>query len=51
MANVGLGQTRRDGYHEAPIVTLGADLDAVAKMLSDLPEGWTAAQAVDHLLP
>ena len=51
MANVGLGQTRRDGYQEAPIVTLGADLDAVAKMLSDLPEGWTAAQAVDHLLP
>ena len=49
-ANVGLGQTRRNGYQEAPIVTLGADLDGVAKMLSDRPEGWTAAQAVDRLL-
>jgi NAD(P)H-dependent flavin oxidoreductase YrpB (nitropropane dioxygenase family) len=51
MANVGLGQTRKDGYQEPPIVTLGADLDGVAKMLADLPDGWTAAQAVDHLLP
>ena len=49
-ANVGLGQTRRDGYQEAPIVTLGADLDGVTKMLADLPEGWTAVQAVDRLL-
>ena len=51
MANVGLGQTRKDGYQEAPIVTLGADLDGVAKMLADRPEGWTAAQAVAHLFP
>jgi NAD(P)H-dependent flavin oxidoreductase YrpB (nitropropane dioxygenase family) len=49
-AGVGLGQTRRDGYSEAPIVTLGADLDGVAKMLSDMPAGWTAAQAVDRLM-
>jgi NAD(P)H-dependent flavin oxidoreductase YrpB (nitropropane dioxygenase family) len=49
-ANVGLGQTRRDGYQEVPIITLGADLEGVAKMLSDLPEGWTAEQAVEHLL-
>ena len=49
-ATVGFGQTRRDGYQEPPIVTLGADLDGVAKMLSDNPEGWTAAQAVDRLL-
>jgi len=33
-----------------PIVTLGADLDGVRQMLSDFPEGWTAAQAVDRLL-
>jgi Dioxygenases related to 2-nitropropane dioxygenase len=50
MANVGLGQTRRGGYQEVPIVTLGADLDGVAKMLSDHPAGWTAVQAVEHLL-
>jgi Dioxygenases related to 2-nitropropane dioxygenase len=50
MANVGLGQTRRGGYQEVPIVTLGADLDGVAKMLSNHPTGWTAVQAVEQLL-
>ncbi len=50
-ANVGLGQTRRDGYQEAAIATLGADLDGVTLMLSEFPDGWTAAQAVDFLLP
>jgi len=49
-ANVGLGQTRKDGYQEAAVVTLGADLDGVTEMLLNLPDGWTAAQAVDHLL-
>jgi NAD(P)H-dependent flavin oxidoreductase YrpB (nitropropane dioxygenase family) len=49
-AGIELGQNRRDGYREVPIVTLGADLDGVAQMLSDLPEGWTAVQAVDRLL-
>ncbi|NMM25429.1 MAG: nitronate monooxygenase [Phycicoccus sp.] len=49
-ANVGLGQTRRDGYQEAAIATLGADLDGVTQMLSERPGGWTAAQAVDFLL-
>jgi len=49
-AGIGLGQDRRDGYSEVPIVTLGADLDGVALMLSEQPEGWTAVQAVDHLL-
>jgi NAD(P)H-dependent flavin oxidoreductase YrpB (nitropropane dioxygenase family) len=50
MAGIGLGQSRRDGYSEVPIVTLGADLDGVAQMLSDMPEGWTAVEAVDRLL-
>jgi len=49
-ATVGLGQTRRSGYQEVPIVTMGADLDGVAKMLSDCPRGWTAVQAVERLL-
>jgi NAD(P)H-dependent flavin oxidoreductase YrpB (nitropropane dioxygenase family) len=49
-ANVGLAQTRRDGYQEPPIVTLGADLDGMMQLLKVLPDGWTAAQAVDHLL-
>ncbi|HEY8618801.1 MAG TPA: nitronate monooxygenase [Dermatophilaceae bacterium] len=49
-ANIGLGQTRRDGYQEAAIATLGADLDGVSKMLAELPGGWSAVQAVDFLL-
>jgi NAD(P)H-dependent flavin oxidoreductase YrpB (nitropropane dioxygenase family) len=49
-AGVGLGQNRRDGYDEVPIVTLGADLEGISQMLSDLPDGWTAVQAVDRLL-
>jgi NAD(P)H-dependent flavin oxidoreductase YrpB (nitropropane dioxygenase family) len=49
-AGVGLGQDRRDGYSEPPIVTLGADLDGVARMLAERPDGWTAVDAVDHLL-
>jgi len=50
MAGIQLGQNRREGYTEVPIVTLGADLEGVAQMLSDLPDGWTAVQAVDRLL-
>ena len=49
-AGAGLGQTRRDGYSEPPIVTLGADLEGVTQMLADFPGGWTAAQAVARLL-
>jgi NAD(P)H-dependent flavin oxidoreductase YrpB (nitropropane dioxygenase family) len=49
-ANIGLGQTRRDGYHEAALVTLGADLDGVTELLAAHPAGWTAAQAVDYLV-
>lgn len=49
-ANVGLGQTRRDGYHEVPLVTLGADLGGVTELLASHPTGWTAAQAVGYLV-
>ena len=50
MAGIGLGQDRRDGYSELPILTLGADLEGVAQMLADMPDGWTAVQAVERLL-
>ena len=50
MAGIGLGQDRRDGYSELPIVTLGADLEGVSQMLTDMPDGWTAVQAVERLL-
>ena len=49
-AGIQLGQSRRDGYNEVPIVTLGADLEGVAQMLSAMPDGWTAVQAIDRLL-
>ncbi len=50
MANVGLGQHRRDGYEEHAAVTLGGDLDGARRMLGLHPGGWTAAQALDWLL-
>ena len=49
-ANVGLGQTRRDGYHEPTLITLGADLDGAHQLLQRHPSGWTASEAVSWLL-
>lgn len=48
-AAVDLGQTRRDGYVEAPLVTLGAELDGPHDLLHRLPDGWTAADAMAWL--
>lgn len=52
-ADVGLGQERKDGYAEEPLVTLGSDL-AGARRLDTLTggegPGWTAEQAIDWLL-
>src|SRR6266540_1351322 len=45
-AAVGLGQTRRDGYVEPAIVTLGADLSGVRELAAARPGGWSAADAV-----
>jgi len=50
MANVGFGQTRRSGYQELPLVTLGVDFDGTTKMITTHPEGWTAAEVVSYLL-
>lgn len=49
-ADVGLGQTRRDGYRESALVTLGGNLDGVTELLGIHPASWTAVQAVDYLL-
>lgn len=49
-ADVGLGQVRRDGYAEQPLVTLGQDLRGVEVMAAVHPTGWSAADAVAHLL-
>lgn len=45
-ADVGLGQTRPDGYREPDLITLGGDLDGPRRLLEPHPGGWTAAQAV-----
>ena len=49
-ANVGLGQTRADGYVEPPLVTLGVDLDGATRLAAEHPGTWTARHVVDWLL-
>jgi NAD(P)H-dependent flavin oxidoreductase YrpB (nitropropane dioxygenase family) len=49
-ANVGLGQTRADGYVEKPLVTLGTDLDGPRRLAQARPGGWSAEEAVRWLL-
>jgi len=50
MANIGFGQVRKDGYHEAPIVTLGSDLDGAKTLLANRNDGYGADDAIDWLL-
>ncbi len=49
-ADVGLGQTRRTGYSEAPLVTLGSDTEGVTDLVTARPDGWSATDAVTWLL-
>jgi len=48
-ANVGIAQTRRSGYTELPLVTLGSDLRGARALLREHPHGWTAREAVAWL--
>lgn len=48
-STVGVGQTRKNGYVEPPLVTLGADVDAVQAMYDAHPEGWSAADVITWL--
>ncbi|MFN8075316.1 MAG: nitronate monooxygenase [Kineosporiaceae bacterium] len=56
MADVGRGQERKDGYVEAPLLTLGADLVGARRLDAELngrqtrPDGWGATEALDWLL-
>lgn len=50
MANIGLGQERKDGYAEARLITLGQDLVGASQLITRYVEGWSARQAVDWLL-
>jgi NAD(P)H-dependent flavin oxidoreductase YrpB (nitropropane dioxygenase family) len=49
-ANVGLAQTRPDGYVEPPLLTLGSDLDGARRLLAQHSGGWSATQVVEWLL-
>jgi len=56
LADVDLGQERRDGYHEPALVTLGAELACARRLDSEHwlhggnPDGWSASEAVEWLL-
>jgi NAD(P)H-dependent flavin oxidoreductase YrpB (nitropropane dioxygenase family) len=50
MANVGLGQHRKDGYDETAAVTLGQDLDGARRLAALHPHGWTAGDVVSWLV-
>ena len=49
-ATVGLGQTRKDGYSEAPLVTLGTEIEGARTLRAAHPNGWGATDVVDWLL-
>ncbi len=48
--SVGLGQTRKDGYVEPAIVTLGSDTKAAERLLERYPAGWSAPDVVAWLV-
>ncbi len=50
MANVGLGQIKRDGTEEPVLVTSGDDVADVARLLPDGQTGYSARDVIDYLL-
>ena len=50
MANIGLGQERKDGYVETRLVTLGQDLTGARELIASYVQGWSAREAVGWLL-
>lgn len=49
MANIGLGQHRKDGYVESRLLTLGQDLAGAKELITRHVQGWSARQAIDWL--
>ncbi len=49
MANIGLPQTQRNGYVEAPLITLGDDVGFLTDLLPDSEGTYTAAEAIRYL--
>lgn len=50
LANIGLGQVRRDGQVERPIFTSGDDVANVARFLAPGQSTYRAADVIDYLL-
>jgi nitronate monooxygenase len=50
MANIGHGQTRKDGVVEPPLVTTGDDLNTIAQFLTPGEDSYGAADVVRSLL-
>jgi nitronate monooxygenase len=50
MANIGHQQTRKDGFVEPALVTVGDDLNTVAQFLAPGRTSYTAADVVESLL-
>ena len=50
MANIGLGQIRRDGASEFPLVTSGNDVVGIERFLSTTTNSYTAKDVIQHLL-
>lgn len=50
-ADAGLGQTRRDGFVEPGLVTLGEDLTGAEQLARRHPDGWTAEDVLTWLAP
>jgi NAD(P)H-dependent flavin oxidoreductase YrpB (nitropropane dioxygenase family) len=46
LATAGYPQRRKDGTEELPVLTLGADLEAVTSLAAEYPDGWGAADVV-----
>jgi nitronate monooxygenase len=50
MANIGFEQTRKDGFVEPALVTIGDDLNTVAQFLAPGRTSYSAADVVASLL-
>ncbi len=50
LANLGLGQVQKDGYHEPPIITSGDDVADIARFRPPGADSYSAADVIARLL-
>jgi nitronate monooxygenase len=50
MASIGLGQHRKDGYKEPPLITTGDDIDCLKRLVKPGENHYTASDVIDMLL-